>query len=82
MSCCGEEEKEEVSNPLFRIHQRVWSTIGSTVDSLRRQAPGARMIGEFAVKHAANEAQRRLRPQDTNTDTSQASDTSGESSTD
>ena len=82
MSCCGEEEKEEVSHPLFRIHQRVWSTIGSTVDSLRRQAPGARMIGEFAVKHAANEAQRRLRAQDTDKKPTQASDATGESSTD
>jgi len=79
---CGEEEKEEVSNPFFRIHQRVWSTIGSTVESLRRQAPGARMIGEFAVKHAAQEAQRRLRPQDTSSNSSQASDTTGEPSAD
>lgn len=60
----------------MRLHRHVWQTIGSTVESLRRQAPGARMIGEFAVKHAANEAQKRLRPD--NSSDSPTSDTSGE----
>lgn len=32
------------------------------VSSLRRQAPAARMIGEFAVKQAAKEANKKLRP--------------------
>jgi hypothetical protein len=74
-SGCENEEKEEVSNPFLRFHQQVWRTIGSTVDSLRRQAPGARMIGEFAVKHAVSEAQRRIQPQDK---TPEASDNAGE----
>lgn len=78
MPRCGEEEKEEVSNPLVRIHQHVWKTIGNTVESLRRQAPGARMIGEFAVKHAANEAQRRLRTTNPPQTPSQSSDTTGD----
>lgn len=60
-----EEDQEEVSNPLLRLHRHIWKTVGSTIDSLRQQAPGARMIGEFAVKHAANEAQKRLRPEQT-----------------
>ena len=78
MSSGCEEEKEKVSNPLLRLHNHVWKTIGSTVESLRRQAPGARMIGEFAVKHAAAEAQKRLRPEDTSTEAKQQSDSSGE----
>lgn len=80
MSSRCEEEKEEVSHPFFRFHQHVWKTIGSTVETLRRQAPGARMIGEFAVKHATNEAQRRLRPQDSNNNSTHTSDPTGESS--
>ena len=36
--------------------------IGSVIGSLRRQAPGARMVGEFAVKHATNEVKRRVTP--------------------
>lgn len=75
MSCCCEEEKEEVSNQFLRLHRHVWRTIGSTVESLRRQAPGARMIGEFAVKHAVNEAQRRVQPQNKST---QPSDSAGD----
>jgi len=75
VSSCRQEEKEEVSNPLLRIHQHVWRTIGNSVESLRRQAPGARMIGEFAVKHAVNEAQRRIQPP---VKTPEASDNSGE----
>ena len=78
MPGCSQEEKEEVSNPFVRIHQHVWKTIGNTVESLRRQAPGARMIGEFAVKHAANEAQRRLRPTENTEPTSQPSDSTGD----
>ena len=70
-SCCEDDkEKEEVSNPFLRFHQHVWRTIGSSVDSLRRQAPGARMIGEFAVKHAVSEAQRRIQPLDKSHETS------------
>lgn len=78
MPCGREEEKEEVSNPFLRLHNHVWKTVGNTVESLRRQAPGARMIGEFAVKHAAAEAQKRLRPDDTSPETQQSSDSSGE----
>lgn len=78
MSGCREEEKEEVTNPFVRLHQHVWRTVGHTVESLRRQAPGARMIGEFAVKHAATEAQRRLRQQQDSSNSAPSSDTTGE----
>lgn len=39
--------------------------VTSVIDSLRRQAPGARMVGEFAVKHAADEVKRRVNPERT-----------------
>jgi len=55
-----EEEVKEVTNPLVSIHRNLWRTVNNTVHSLRRQAPGARMVGEFAVKHAVSEAQRKL----------------------
>ncbi|MGA0116867.1 MAG: hypothetical protein ACO3JF_00590 [Ilumatobacteraceae bacterium] len=67
-----EEEKEEVSDQFLRLHRYIWRTIGTTVESLRRQAPGARMIGEFAVKHAVNEAQRRVQPHNKSTQPSDA----------
>lgn len=43
------------------VHPReVGEKIISFVQSLRRQAPAARMIGEFAVKQAAKEANKRI----------------------
>lgn len=36
--------------------------VNAFVGSLRRQAPGARMVGEFAVKHATNEVKKRVNP--------------------
>lgn len=69
-----EEEIKEVTNPLVSAHRHFWRTVNNTVQSLRRQAPGARMVGEFAVKHAVSEAQRKLAPNNTPT-----SDTPGES---
>ena len=55
------EEKEEVTNPLLSIHRAVWRKVLSTIDDLKKQAPAARMVGEFAVKHAANEANKNIR---------------------
>jgi hypothetical protein len=36
----------------------VFKQSADVVSSLRRQAPAARMIGEFAVKHLVNEAEK------------------------
>lgn len=58
----GEEEVEEVTNPLVSIHRAVWKSLSERVASVRRQAPGARMVGEFAVKQAVKEAQRKVAP--------------------
>ena len=44
--------------------QQVITKVSNFVSSLRKQAPAARMIGEFAVKQAAQEANKRLRPAD------------------
>jgi hypothetical protein len=57
----GEKEvEEEVTNPFVSVHRAVWRSVSDTVRSFRRQAPGARMIGEFAVKHVVNEAQKKF----------------------
>lgn len=50
-----------MTHPLLAFHRAVVKSVSDTVQSLRRQAPGARMIGEFAVKHVANEANKKLR---------------------
>lgn len=43
------------------VHPRaVGEKIISFVQSMRRQAPAARMIGEFAVKQAAKEANKKI----------------------
>jgi hypothetical protein len=55
------KEKEEVTNPLLSIHRAVWRKINQTVNDMKKQAPAARMVGEFAVKHAANEANKNIR---------------------
>lgn len=55
-----EEDEKEVTNPFVAIHRAVWRTVSGTAQSLRRQAPGARMIGEFAVKHVVSEAQKKM----------------------
>ena len=55
------EEKEEVTNPLLSIHRSVWRKINQTVNDMKKQAPAARMVGEFAVKHVANEANKNMR---------------------
>lgn len=48
----------------FLTPRQVISKVTDFVSSLRKQAPAARMIGEFAVKQAAQEANKRLRPTD------------------
>ena len=48
---------ETVTAPIVVLHRAILST----VSSLRRQAPGARMVGEFVVKTGAQEAGRRIR---------------------
>ena len=49
-----------MTNPFVAVHRAVWRAVSDSVRSFRRQAPGARMIGEFAVKHAVSEAGKRL----------------------
>lgn len=46
----------------FLTPREVISKVTDFVSSLRKQAPAARMIGEFAVKQAAKEANKKLRP--------------------
>jgi len=50
-----------VTNPLLSFHRAVWRKINDTVTDMKKQAPAARMVGEFAVKHAANEANKNLK---------------------
>jgi hypothetical protein len=55
------QEKEEVTNPLLQFHRAVWRRINHVVREARSQAPAARMVGEFAVKQAAKEANKNIR---------------------
>jgi hypothetical protein len=55
------QEKEEVTNPFLQVHRAVWRRINQVVQETRSQAPAARMVGEFAVKQAAREANKNIR---------------------
>jgi hypothetical protein len=46
-------------NP-FELHTKVWRLITHTISDMRKQAPGARMVGEFAVKQASKEASKKI----------------------
>ena len=50
-----------MTNPLLQIHRAVWRRIDRAVQEARSQAPAARMVGEFAVKQAAKEANKNIR---------------------
>jgi hypothetical protein len=58
---CSRKEKEEVTNLFLSIHRAVWRKVNSTVSDMKKQAPAARMVGEFAVKHVASEANKNIR---------------------
>lgn len=45
---------------LFNFPVAAWNKLTSTVEGLRKQAPAARMVGEFAVKHLASEANKKI----------------------
>jgi hypothetical protein len=45
-------------NFLQHVVSIAWKKSGEVASSLQRQAPGARMIGEFAVKQASKEAEK------------------------
>ncbi|MEY4632788.1 MAG: hypothetical protein RLZ18_160 [Actinomycetota bacterium] len=45
---------------LFALPHVVYRKIATTIDGMRKQAPAARMVGEFAVKHLANEANKKI----------------------
>lgn len=50
-----------MTNPLLQVHRAVWRRINEVVREARSQAPAARMVGEFAVKQAAKEANKNIR---------------------
>ena len=50
-----------MTNPFLVIHRAVWRRMDQVVRDARSQAPAARMVGEFAVKQAAKEANRNFR---------------------
>lgn len=43
---------------LEHLASSAWKKSSEVASSLQRQAPGARMIGEFAVKQASKEAEK------------------------
>ena len=45
---------------LFDLPAAIVRKVSATISDLRRQAPGAKMVGEFAVKHVANEATKKI----------------------
>lgn len=47
----------------FALQKAVHRKVNSVFSSLRAQAPGARMVGEFAVKFAKGEVEKRIHPQ-------------------
>jgi hypothetical protein len=52
----------------FLTPREALAKVNEFVSSLRKQAPAARMIGEFAVKQAAKEANKKIRPTDSSSD--------------
>ena len=50
-----------MTNPLVSLHRAVWRRINHAVQDARSQVPAARMVGEFAVKQAAKEANKNIR---------------------
>ena len=50
-----------MTNPFLQVHRAVWRRINHVVREARSQAPAARMVGEFAVKQAAKEANKNIR---------------------
>lgn len=47
-------------NPFDAVVRRVLRGAGQVVGDVRRQAPGARMVGEFTVRHLVREMRRRV----------------------
>ena len=50
-----------MTNPFLVVHRAVWRRVNQVVRAARSQAPAARMVGEFAVKQVAKEANKNLR---------------------
>ncbi len=50
-----------MTNPFLVVHRAVWRKVNQAVRDARSQAPAARMVGEFAVKQAAKEANKNIR---------------------
>lgn len=53
-------DHQEVTSAMNSVLRWARRSTGELVGSIRRQAPAARMIGEFAVKHVAREAGKRM----------------------
>ncbi len=50
-----------MTNPLLQVHRAFWRRINQVVRETRSQAPAARMVGEFAIKQVAKEANKNIR---------------------
>jgi hypothetical protein len=44
----------------LKLHELMWKRSNEVVQSLQKQAPGAKMVGQFAVKFAVSEASKIL----------------------
>ena len=51
---------QQIDMSLFELPASLFRKISSTISGVRQQAPAARMVGEFAVKHVANEANKKI----------------------
>lgn len=47
-------------NPFAALVRRIAGETKRIIEDTQRQAPGARMIGEFTVRHAMREIRRRV----------------------
>jgi len=52
----------QVGRHLLRPVRQIGEGVGRVVGDLRRQAPGARMVGEFAVKMGLSELGKKIAP--------------------
>ncbi|MEY4032583.1 MAG: hypothetical protein RL573_1495 [Actinomycetota bacterium] len=58
----------QVGRHLVRPVMVIGEGVGRALSDLRKQAPGARMVGEFAVKLGLNELGKRISPRKPDTE--------------
>ena len=58
----------QVGRHLVRPVMVIVEGVGRALSDLRKQAPGARMVGEFAVKMGLNELGKRISPRKPDTE--------------